>query len=139
MDALDERPRFVDLDVDQELRGAIVHAIREALNRQSDPLSRERIADRMNQLLPGLRHRITERRLNSWTAKSKEYSEFPARFIPAFCAAVECDEPLRVLARALRQDVVDAHALAAKSLGENLIQDAALKTQRRLLLTRLGA
>lgn len=134
---LDSPPQFVDLDIDMELRGAVVHAIREAANR-TPPLSRERIVDRMNQLLPGLPKKLTVRQLNSWTAASKEFSEFPARFIPAFCVAVESNEPQRVMAQALRLEVVDADALAAKRLGETLIQEAALRHERRVLQHRLG-
>ncbi|WP_421794296.1 hypothetical protein [Hydrocarboniphaga effusa] len=120
-----------------ELRGAIVHAIREAANR-TPPLSRDRIVDRMNDLLPGLAKKLTVRQLNSWTAASKEFSEFPARFIPVFCVAVESNEPQRVMAQALRLELVDADALAAKQIGESLIQEAELRQRRRELQLKLG-
>lgn len=133
--ALSAPPAYVDLDVEMELRGAIAQAIREARARG---ISRERIVDTINRLHPDLTKPVTLRQLNAWTAASKEYSEFPARYLPAFCAAVECDAPLRVLARALHLDLVDQRALAAQRLGENLIQSAALRHERRTLTSTLG-
>lgn len=129
-------PVRADLDVNLELLGAISAALREALDRR---MSREQVVDRMNELLPQLPKKLTIRQLYSWTALSKEYHDFPARFLPAFCAAVDCDEPLRVLARALSQDLVDARELAAKRLGELQIESARNRRQMAALQRQLGA
>jgi hypothetical protein len=123
----------VDLEVNLELLGAISHAIREAKQRG---LSRERIVDHMNALLPG--RGVSKRQLDAWTAISQEHKEFPARYLPAFCHATGCDLPLRVLAQAIGRDLVDAREQVAKRLGENLIQTARLASERRELKTALG-
>jgi hypothetical protein len=122
-----------DLDINLELLGAINTAIRLA---KSKGWSRDRIVERMNRLLPEPAH-ITLRQLNAWTALSKEYHEFPARYVPAFCAATECDLPLRALAQALQLDLVDLREQVAKRLGETLIEEAQLRRQRRDLQARL--
>lgn len=128
-----EAPQPVDLDVNLELLGAISHALREAKQRG---LSRERVVDRMNEMLP--ERGITKRQLDAWTAFSQEHKEFPARYLPAFCFATGCDLPLRVLAQPIGRDLVDARELAAKRLGENLIETARLARERGALKTALG-
>lgn len=128
-------PVRADLDINLELLGAISASLRDALDRQ---LSRERIVDLMNERLPHLPKKLTIRQLYSWTAVSKEYHDFPARFLPAFCAAVDSDEPLRVLARALSQDLVDAREQAAKRLGELQIESARNRRQMHALARQLG-
>jgi hypothetical protein len=123
----------VDLDIHLELLGAISSAIRDAKRRG---LSRERIVDRMNEVLPD--SGITVRQLNAWTAQSKEWREFPARYLVAFCFAAECDLPLRIMANALGFDLADRREQVAKELGESLIASARLKRQQSELRQRLG-
>jgi len=124
-----------DLDIHFELLGAINTVIRQA---RGQGITRERIVDEMNRLLPELDKPITVRQLNGWTAASKEYSEFPARYLPAFCAAVDCDLPLRVLAQAITRELVDAREFVAKQLGETQIEAARLRRQARALEQQLG-
>lgn len=125
----------VDLDIHQELLGAISQCIREAKSRG---LSRERIVERMNLVLPDIERPITLRQMYAWTATSKEYSEFPARYLPAFCWAVECDLPLRVLAAAITRDLVDARDQMALRLGQLNVTKAQLTREERALRARLG-
>lgn len=124
-----------DLDIHFELLGAINTALRQA---RSDGMSRQRIVDAMNTLLPEMQHPITLRQLNAWTAASKEYSEFPARYLPAFCAATDCELPVRVLAQAITHELVDACEFAAKQLGETQIEAARLRRAARALERQLG-
>lgn len=129
-----------DLDIHFELLGAITACLREARGRG---LSRERIVERMNELLPEAAHDdgrppVTKRQLDAWTANSKEYSEFPARFLPAFCVAVDSAFPLAVLAGAIGRELVDAREAQAKRLGEAQIDAARLKREARQLLKILG-
>ena len=124
-----------DLDVHFELLGAISVAIRGAKQRG---MGRPEIVSRMNELLPDLERPITERQLNAWTSASKEYSEFPARFLAAFCAATDCDLPLRRLCQPIGMDLIDARERVAKRLGENLIEDGRLARERRQLKAALG-
>lgn len=131
----DPEQQAVDLDIHQELIGAISQCIREAKHRG---LSRDRIVNRMNMVLPDLERRITKRQLDCWTATSKEYSEFPARYLPAFCWAVDCDLPLRVLAGAIGRDLVDARDGLALRLGQINVNKAQLTREERALRAKLG-
>lgn len=135
--SLDDSPvPPADLDLGPELLGAIHSALRAARSRG---LSRERVVDRMNALLPDIARPITLRQLNAWTAQSKEFSEFPARYLAAFCAATESDLPLHVLAQALHLELIDARASVARRLGECRIEEARLRREQRELSRRLGA
>lgn len=115
-----------DLDVNLELMGALNQTIREAKRRG---LSRERIVERMNLCLPDLDRRITLRQLNSWTAASKEYHEFPARYLPAFCWATGSILPLLVLAQSINHDLVDLRDQVALELGQKLVAKAQLSRE----------
>lgn len=112
-----------DLDIGPELLGAVNQAIREA---KRGGLSRDRIVERMNLVLPDQGRPITARQLNAWTAHSKEYHEFPARYLPAFCWATGSIAPLLVLAQAVGHDLVDGREQAALALGERLVAHARL-------------
>lgn len=129
-------PVAVDLDIHFELLGAITHAIREAKARG---MSRARIVEQMNLLMADMEEAITERQLNAWTAASKEHHHFPARFLPAFCAATDCEMPMRVLARSIGLDLVDQREATAKRLGESLVESARLKRLQRDLTRSLGS
>lgn len=59
-------------------------------------LSRYQICAKMSELL-GMD--VTISMLNAWTAVSHEQHRFPAEFLPAFCEAVGCYEPIEFLAR----------------------------------------
>lgn len=112
-----------DLDVGPELMGALHLAIREAKKRG---LSRERVVERMNLCLPDMERPVTLRQLNAWTAASKEFHEFPARYLPAFCWATGSIAPLLVLAKAIGHDLVDSRDLRALELGTKLVDRARL-------------
>ena len=68
--------------------------ISEALKRC--PRSRWEVAGRMSELTG---QEITKSMLDSWTAESKEGHRFPAIFLPAFCEATGCSEPLKLLGK----------------------------------------
>jgi hypothetical protein len=112
-----------DLDIGPELMGALNLAIREAKKRG---WSRERIVERMNMCLPDMERPITLRQLNAWTAASKEFHEFPARYLPALCWATGSIVPLLVLAQAIGHELVDSRDLRAMELGDRLIKHAQL-------------
>ncbi|MCK5772034.1 hypothetical protein [Algiphilus sp.] len=128
-------PPHLDLDIGPELLGALHTALRQARTRG---LSRERVVDAMNRYLPDLARPITLRQLNAWTAASKEFSEFPARYVAAFCVATECDLPMRVLASAIGADLYDAREADARRLGESLIEAARLRREQSDIRRRLG-
>jgi hypothetical protein len=69
-------------------------AISEALKRC--PRSRWEVAGRMSELTGT---DISKSMLDSWTSEAKENHRFPAIFLPAFCEAVGCSEPLKILGR----------------------------------------
>lgn len=115
-----------DLDIGPELLGALNQAIRGARRRG---LSRERIVERMTLALPEHERPVTLRQLNAWTAQSKEYHEFPARYLPAFCWAADSVAPLLVLAQAIGHDLADGREKAAQALGERLLHKARLSRE----------
>lgn len=78
------------MDIDRFFREAISEALKNC------PLSRYQVAARMSELAG---QEITKAMLDSWTAESKEGHRFPAIFLPAFCEAVGCSEPLKILGR----------------------------------------
>ena len=75
-------------DIDRRFREAISAALKQC------QLSRWHVAARMSELTD---MDITKTMLDSWTAESKENHRFPAIFLPAFCEAVGCAEPLKLL------------------------------------------
>jgi hypothetical protein len=77
-------------DIDRQLRGVVSEALKHC------PLSRWQVAGRMSELT-GVE--ITKAMLDSWTAESKENHRFPAIFLPAFCEATGCNEPLKMMGK----------------------------------------
>lgn len=77
-------------DIDRQFREAISKALKDCIP------SRWQVAARMSELTGC---DITKVMLDSWTAESKEAHRFPAIFLPAFCEAVGCSEPLRMLGK----------------------------------------
>jgi hypothetical protein len=77
-------------DIDSQFRAAISEALKHC------PLSRWQVAARMSELIG---YEITKAMLDSWTAESKEGHRFPAIFLPAFCEAAGCSEPLKMMGR----------------------------------------
>ena len=122
-----------DLDIDAELRGAFARAFKHA---RKNGMSREYIVDRMNLCLPNLRKPITLRQLNAWTATSKEYSEFPARYLPALCWATKYMEPIDVGPLALGLDTIDRRDADALELGRIALARADLQNRERNLKRR---
>ncbi len=84
-----ERPAG-SFDIDRQFREAISQALKNC------PLSRWQVAAHMSELTGC---DITKAMLDSWTAESKEGHRFPAIFLPAFCEAVGCSEPIRLLGK----------------------------------------
>jgi len=77
-------------DIDSQFRAAISEALKHC------PLSRYQVAARMSELTG---HEITKSMLDSWTSEAKEGHRFPAIFLPAFCEAAGCSEPLKLMGR----------------------------------------
>ena len=78
------------LDIDRQFRDAISEALKRC------PLSRYQVVARMSELTET---DITKTMLDSWTAESKDQHRFPAIFLPAFCEAVCCSDPLKLLGK----------------------------------------
>jgi hypothetical protein len=77
-------------NIDRQFRAAISEALKHC------SLSRWQVAVRMSELTGGA---ISKTMLDSWTAESKEGHRFPAIFLPAFCEAAGCSEPLKMMGR----------------------------------------
>lgn len=129
-----QRPNAPDLTVAALFRGKVDAAMRQAASRQ---ISRDRIADRMNLALPGLKKPITRRLVDSWMADSKEFHRVPAEYLPALCWALEDESPVEVIVRALGNEMVDAREVAAKQLGEAHVEIATLRRKVAALTRRL--
>lgn len=84
----DEEPEEGTLNLHVRLCHALTGAIRKS------GLSRWEIAGRMSHLLG---FEITKFMIDGWTAESKEARRIPAEYLPAFCAATGCREPLQIL------------------------------------------
>jgi len=130
LDIPNTRANPPDLDIFNELQGAIALALKKATRRG---LSREHIVERMNLCLPDLDKPITLRQLNAWTARSKEYSEFPYRYLPAFCWATDCYVPLNVGPSELGFELIDSDDAKALELGRIALARAGLQQQERAL------
>lgn len=123
-----------DLDIELELMASIKYALRQA---KQHGIGRERIVDRMNQCLPKEQH-ITLRQLNAWCAESKEFSNFPAKYLPAFvwaCSGIVA--PLDVITGVLGLGLVDEEEQLAAELGNTFKMESELRQHRRLLQKRL--
>jgi hypothetical protein len=76
------------------ISGQLLSAVKEAIKQA--PKSRETIADEMSNLTGS---EITVHMINSWTSDSHPH-RLPAEFLPALCAATNCDEPIRIMTEA---------------------------------------
>lgn len=132
--AVPDIPNAPDLDIYAELRGACAAALKHARSRG---LSRERVVERMNLCLPDAKP-ITLRQLNAWMADSKEFSEWPYRYIAAFAWACQCDAPLAVAPNAMGYDLVDRRDAAALELGRLNLNKAELQKRERELKRQIG-
>lgn len=127
----------LDLDIQAELRAACATALKLA---RRTGISRETVVDEMNRLMPDLpkAKRVTMRKLNAWQATSNEDYEWPARFIPVFCAATRCDLPLRIMANAIELELADQREMIARQFGEVEIKRALLAQEAKKLKHKLS-
>ena len=119
------------LNVDRRFRELISEALRRC------PLSRYQVAAAMSELTDT---DITKTMLDSWTAESKVQNRFPAVFLPAFCAAVGWDEPLKMLGSLIGVFVLPGpEALRAeiKRIEEEIAAKQAEKRKRQIFLKEM--
>ena len=81
-------PREGSANVHEKLRQSLSAALHHPIK------SRWQIAGEMSHLI-GVE--VSKSMLDGWVAESKEH-RIPAEYLPAFCRATECFEPLRILA-----------------------------------------
>lgn len=116
---------------------AFREAISEALKRC--PRSRWEVAGRMSELTGT---DISKSMLDSYTSEAKENHRFPAIFLPAFCEAVGCSEPLKLLGRLVGVFVLPGpEALRAeiRKLEEEIERKQADKRKRMVFLKEMEA
>jgi hypothetical protein len=119
------------LDIDQQLRAAVSEALKRC------PLSRWQVAGRMSELTG---HEITKTMLDSWTAESKEDHRFPAIFLPAFCEATGCNEPLKMMGKLVGMFILPGpEALRAeiRRFEEEIIRNQKEKHKRLVFLKEM--
>ena len=120
-------------DIDRIFREAISVALKHC------PLSRWEVAGRMSELTG---QEITKSMLDSWTAESKEQHRFPAIFLPAFCEAAGCSDPLTILGRLVGVFVMPGpEALRAeiRKLEEEIERKQTEKHKRMVFLKEMEA
>jgi hypothetical protein len=118
-------------DIDSQFRAAISEALKHC------PLSRWQVAARMSELVGS---EITKSMLDSWTAESKEGHRFPAIFLPAFCEAAGCSEPLKLMGRLVGVFILPGpEALRAEiqRIGEEINRKQAEKRKREIFLKEM--
>ena len=118
-------------NIDRSFREAVSEALRRT------PLSRYQIAARMSELTDT---DITKTMLDSWTAESKVQNRFPAVFLPAFCEAAGCHEPLKMLGSLIGVFVLPGpEALRAEiqRIEEEILRKQAEKRKRMLFLKEM--
>lgn len=89
-----EQSKIMDDSGSMRVIDELKNALNNALKRSS--LSRHQVAGQMSHLL---NEEISKAMIDSWTAESKPDRHIPADYIPAFCKATGCNEPLSVLNR----------------------------------------
>lgn len=120
-------------DIDRPFREAISESLKRC------PRSRWEVAAHMSELTGT---EITKAMLDSWTAESKENHRFPAVFVPAFCEAVACSEPLKLLGRLVGVFVLpgpEAMRAEIRRLEEEIERKQADKRKRLVFLKEMEA
>lgn len=119
------------MDIDRQFREAISDALKHC------SLSRYQVAARMSELTGT---EISKAMLDSWTAESKEGHRFPAIFLPAFCEATGCSEPLKFLGKLVGVFVMPGpEALRAEiqRMDEEIAKKSAEKRKRMMFLKEM--
>lgn len=119
------------LNVRDRLRITVNRAIKDCAS------SRWEIAGEMSHLL-GME--ISKYMLDAWTAESKEGHRMPAEYLPAFCKACSCREPLQILNEAADIFALpgpDALRAEIQRFAEKERSARAEKRKRELFLTEM--
>lgn len=74
------------------IQSKLCHSLTNAI--KASGLSRYELAGKLSHLL-GIE--ITKFQIDSWTSQGKEGHRFPAEYLPAFCKATGCREPLQIV------------------------------------------
>lgn len=136
---LSDEPEYLsenalDLDLEQEILGAIKYALRES---KKIGLGRERIVERMNLCLPEELH-VTKRQLDAWCAESQEYKRFPLVHLAAFIWATKgIVSPLEVITRALGFFLLDKNEHKAAEIGRYAVIKTEAAQMERILKRQL--
>ena len=115
-----------NLNVVFQLKKALIQAIKEST------LSRDQIADRMNELLEseGLHGDVTKAIIDSWTKEDPKRS-IPTLLIPFFCEVTQSILPITIIAKAAGALVIGGNDLHLLELGISEYQKH-LATQRQV-------
>ncbi len=108
------------------LKKALIQAIKDST------LSRDQIADRMNELIEeeGLQGNVTKALIDSWTKEDPKRS-IPTLLIPYFCEATQCILPISAIAEGSGALVIGGKDLEFLELGMAEYQKH-LATQRQV-------
>ncbi len=115
--------------------------LKEAVARtlKSCPLSRESIADRINEDLAaqGESYLVTRANLERWAAPSDHSHNLPAWLVPTLCRATNSHELVAIQAEALGLSIVDERGRQLLALGQAQLDAKRLAKRKRQALDAL--
>lgn len=123
------------VDLQRRTKAAVARALKNC------PLSRDQIADRINETLEneGSPYRLTPATLDRWAAPSDSSHNIPAWLVAVFCQVTGSQDLLALPAEALGLAVVGEREKHLITLGEAQLQSANLARQRKRAMEALEA
>ena len=123
------------VDLQRRTKAAVAKALKNC------PLSREQIADRINEALEnaGSPYRLTPTSLDRWAAPSDSTHTIPAWLVAVFCQVTGSRDLLALPAEVLGLAVVGEREKHLITLGEAQLQSANLARQRKRAMEALEA
>lgn len=123
------------VDLQRRIKAAVARALKNC------PLSRDQIADRINEALEneGSPYRLTPATLDRWAAPSDSSHNIPAWLVAAFCQVTESRDLVDIQARALGLTVIGERQQQLLILGEAEEEARKLAKRRKQALEALEA
>ena len=115
-----------------DVKGEIGQAIK------SSDLSRQQIADRMNEIIGNDPDGpVTVAQIDSWTKKDDSRTSF-FKYLPIFCLVTKTLNPLQAYLSSLGLRVISGKSINIYDLGESELKRLEVLRQRKTALMRLG-
>jgi hypothetical protein len=105
---------------------------------KNNDLSRQQIADRMNEIIGNDPDGpVTVAQIDSWTKKDDNRTSF-FKYLPIFCLVTNNLKPLQAYLSSLGLKVISGKSINIYDLGESELKRLEVLRQRRTALMRLG-